>query len=767
MNYYGPVELSSKPAYSGRVQYPTAGNDCTLRITNVREDDSAVYKFRVTTNQPDGDFTGAGVTVTVAAPQVQVEQVSTQAVLKCYSRCATPDDPSYVWYRNGLKMNEETSLSISVDVNNRYSCAVKGHENHCSTEVWVQGWGVTLLSSQICAVKGSTVDVPCSFTYPSMINQRSTVIQSAVWFTETDYYEPSDLSSNPAYSGRVQYLFTANACTLRISDIRESDAAEYKFRFTTNQPGGGATSSSGVTLSVTDLQIQVKRLQNQFELKCQSSCDVADNPSYVWYQNQWKTNAWTSTLGVSFQDNNKYSCAFRGQENHRSLEVYAPTSCSVLLSPAGEIRENSGVTLTCSCDGHPAPEYTWYKQDAREALSKTSELVFRSIQSSDSGYYSCGAKNELGARMSQYAQVDVKYAPKWTSISVNSPGETVEGSSVTLTCSSSAKPAAVYTWYKKNKHETPQMSNKGPRLSFDSIQSSDSAEYSCVADNILGKKTSEWILIDVKYGPRLPSVSASPSAEVEEGGSVTLTCSSDANPPANYTWYKENENSPKASGQNFTISSTRPGDSGNYVCVSQNRRGRHSSTILLTVEGAGTGKLISYVTVPAILLALILIFVFIWIRKKRASKPPSDPRKRANNREWRRTVDRVGNRDESVGETCGKGAQAGFELGPSAYMGRALTTRPPAPFDIQLQGQQDELYYATVCFIKKPANPLYSNSQIASPKSYTREEEEKVVYSTVKCPSTSAAQRQQAAVDPGELYSAVNKYARNHGQRDF
>ncbi|XP_038550801.1 sialoadhesin-like [Micropterus salmoides] len=43
------------------------------------------------------------------------------------------------------------------------------------------------------------------------------------------------------------------------------------------------------------------------------------------------------------------------------------------------------------------------------------------------------------------------------------------------------------------------------------------------------------------YAPKLPSVSVSPSAEIVEGSSVTLTCSSDANPAAKYTWYKENQ----------------------------------------------------------------------------------------------------------------------------------------------------------------------------------------------------------------------------------
>ncbi|KAF3852817.1 hypothetical protein F7725_006172 [Dissostichus mawsoni] len=74
------------------------------------------------------------------------------------------------------------------------------------------------------------------------------------------------------------------------------------------------------------------------------------------------------------------------------------------------------------------------------------------------------------------------------------------------------------------------------------------------------------------HAPKPPSVSVSPSAEIEEGSSVTLTCSSDANPAANYTWYKEDEDSPKASGQIFNITDFRAEHSGSYSCGAQNKK---------------------------------------------------------------------------------------------------------------------------------------------------------------------------------------------------
>nr|XP_033479802.1 vascular cell adhesion protein 1-like [Epinephelus lanceolatus] len=177
-------------------------------------------------------------------------------------------------------------------------------------------------------------------------------------------------------------------------------------------------------------------------------------------------------------------------------------------------------------------------------------------------------------------------APKLPSVSVSPSAEIVEGSSVTLTCSSDANPAAKYTWYKEN-HTIFQ----GPEGNyyFKSIRSEDRGIYYCTSKNQHGQNRSS-LSVDVQYAPKLPSVSVSPSAEIVEGSSVTLTCSSDANPAANYTWYKENEDSPKASGQIFTISNVRAEHSGNYYCEAQNTRGRHNSTLQMTVV-AGRRKL--------------------------------------------------------------------------------------------------------------------------------------------------------------------------------
>lgn len=75
----------------------------------------------------------------------------------------------------------------------------------------------------------------------------------------------------------------------------------------------------------------------------------------------------------------------------------------------------------------------------------------------------------------------------------------------------------------------------------------------------------------------------SPSDGLFEGSSVTLTCSSDANPAANYAWYKQDENSPRASGENFTIDNIKQDHSGNYYCRAENRIGHKNSTVQVAI----------------------------------------------------------------------------------------------------------------------------------------------------------------------------------------
>eukprot|EP00063_Salmo_salar_P083025 XP_014057860.1 PREDICTED: B-cell receptor CD22-like [Salmo salar] len=123
-------------------------------------------------------------------------------------------------------------------------------------------------------------------------------------------------------------------------------------------------------------------------------------------------------------------------------------------------------------------------------------------------------------------------------------------------------------------------------LELDPVGREDAGSYSCA---VSGREDSPGpaVILVVGYFPENTSVSVtvSPSGEIVEGRSVTLTCSSDAKPPVDkYTWYKKNEErtgfSETGSGQSYIILNISNEDSGQYFCKAENQYGPLDSALV-------------------------------------------------------------------------------------------------------------------------------------------------------------------------------------------
>ncbi|KAM9490053.1 sialic acid-binding Ig-like lectin 7 [Salvelinus alpinus] len=400
----GPVSLSDEPDYKGRVTYrKDKENGHTLSITDLRESDSATYKFRFTDQTGGWRYTGIpGVTLSVTGLQVKV----TGETLTCSTTCTLTDNPTYIWYKNGHKVKEDTSslYSDSFSDADSYSCAVKGHEDLLSPAVCQKCWSVTYTHQSICALKGSTVNISCSYTYPSYHE-----IKKALWFTKWESgMDAEDLSSVPGYEGHIEYLGDKKSdCTLRITDLRLSDSAGYMFRFITS---GDKFSGSPVSLTVTDVVLEMDPTsvseRERVTLTCRTKCTLDPITAYSWYKNGQpipNSNTYSAVyilFSVSSEDAGRYSCAVEGHEDLPSAEEtltvrYGPKNTSVSVSPSGEIVEGSSVTLTCSRDANPPVQnYTWYKNMSMRHSGQ--RYTIHNISSEDREGYYCEALNIIG-----------------------------------------------------------------------------------------------------------------------------------------------------------------------------------------------------------------------------------------------------------------------------------------------------------------------------------------------------------------------------------
>ncbi|XP_031673505.1 B-cell receptor CD22-like isoform X2 [Oncorhynchus kisutch] len=587
------------------------------------------------------------------------------------------------------------------------------------------GWSVTYTKKSICTLKGSTVEMSCSYTYPSG------TVTTNFWFTKKYAVENYvNLRKDPDYKGRVMYRSDkTNGHTLTITDLRESDSAEYKFRFITDQTGGKYSGYPGVTLSVTDLQVKVTTTWWSTTLTCSTTCILTGNPTYIWYRNSKIVQGASSpSYTVYFKTEDRFYCAVK-DINSPAVSVEGHSYFHVTYTHQRICTLNgSSVDISCSYtypSGHTISETIWYTKgklhEAPQILSPGygGRVEYLGNMQSDSILRITDLREEDSAEYKiRFRTGQTTWEPTipGTTLTVTglqvklTPATVTEGQKVTLTCSTTCTLSdnPTYIWY-KNGHVT----NQSTSLFLNPVSSEDAGRYSCSVEGHEEIPSDEETLT-VRYGPRNTSVSVSPSGEIVEGSSVTLTCSSDANPPVDkYTWYRKNVTSPKASGQSYSITNIISEDRGEYYCEAQNGRGSMNSTAQMIIVA---GKPTSFVTAAVGIIVVVLVLIlclsgFMWFRKK-ASKSTSDTRDTSEN------------------------VQGDSSPVYDNISGMAMTSTAAQTADTD---NQDYVHYASVhfCGSKNQDVPLYSTVQLPQPQI----QDEDLQYAAVKFSCPSAATR--------------------------
>ncbi|KAG5278784.1 hypothetical protein AALO_G00102740, partial [Alosa alosa] len=144
----------------------------------------------------------------------------------------------------------------------------------------VQSWySVTYSDPRVCGIKGASVVLRCRYGY-SWIGHYI----GGEWCKEN--------------KGRFREYNYPNYpdCSLVIDKLSGDHAGVYQFWFYTTLHRSWMTVGSGITLSVTDLQVNaVVGNQNQTKVTCSTCCSLDSHHQYVWYRNgqilQGKTTA--------------------------------------------------------------------------------------------------------------------------------------------------------------------------------------------------------------------------------------------------------------------------------------------------------------------------------------------------------------------------------------------------------------------------------------------------------------------------------------------
>nr|XP_057919464.1 B-cell receptor CD22-like isoform X3 [Doryrhamphus excisus] len=279
---------------------------------------------------------------------------------------------------------------------------------------------------------------------------------------------------------------------------------------------------------------------------------------------------------------------------------------TAVLEPS-TVTEGQRVSLSCETGCATQLQTVWYRDG---------KLVPNPVfwaRKNNSGNYYCTV---LGRKSASVA-LNVQYAPNNVVFSMKPAGHVLNGSAVTLSCSSDANPPVPQGGYSLFKDK--QLISSGPSYTISFPQPSHSGLYHCQASNNISRRGNTYVNspevnLDVQY---LPSVAG--------GSSVNIACSSAANPAnRSFIWYKWSSPSSLlqvGSGQVLSLPSTNGSHTGIYLCQVKNLLGVTNSTkVLLAMEENNSGHQALLILAGfgvCLLGSLVIALLLLWTKHRR------------------------------------------------------------------------------------------------------------------------------------------------------
>ncbi|KAJ4931234.1 hypothetical protein JOQ06_025532 [Pogonophryne albipinna] len=226
----------------------------------------------------------------------------------------------------------------------------------------------------------------------------------------------------------------------------------------------------------------------------------------------------------------------------------------------------------------------------------TGSLELRNLALTDSGGYSVNMFLAGGVSHSGNTKLDV-YEPVSNVTITSSSTELVEfNSSVSLSCSSSGSSLS-FLWLNSSSEvigsDRVQITDGNSTLTIVNVTRYDKGTFRCQVSNPVSEVTSAQNLT-IYYGPENTSWEISPEKPHQEGSDISLSCSADSRPPAQFTWFL-NGSALSATGPELKLMNVQQHQSGSYSCQAFNDKtlryetSTPASISVLRVEGQDNG----------------------------------------------------------------------------------------------------------------------------------------------------------------------------------
>ncbi|XP_053123611.1 carcinoembryonic antigen-related cell adhesion molecule 1-like isoform X2 [Hemicordylus capensis] len=364
------------------------------------------------------------------------------------------------------------------------------------------------------------------------------------------YYPPPSPHgqiNGPAYTERETIVAT---CSLQISDLM----LNYSGIYTVSEDSAtSAQASVNLTVSESVSNITITGPTEAIEhtittLNCTSK---GTGVSYYWLkENQspevegrifLSNNNQTLTFNTTFRnDTGNYTCygynSFSNASDTYQLVVLYGPGPPTISPPTQDYVEGSNLSLSCKAESNPPAQYLWFVDG--NPKGNGSELLTLKLSLNDAGNYICTAVN-IRTKHNNSESLEIRVLQKVSNVTINGPSETIENTSVNLTCTSRGS-MVTYYWFKGNQSLKSEghVSLSPPAnqsLIMNPVNRSDAGLYTCQGVNSISNDSSPSFPLEVFYGPDDPIISPT-DQNYAEGSNLSLSCKAISNVHVQYTW---------------------------------------------------------------------------------------------------------------------------------------------------------------------------------------------------------------------------------------
>ncbi|XP_075183376.1 cell adhesion molecule CEACAM1-like [Anomaloglossus baeobatrachus] len=140
------------------------------------------------------------------------------------------------------------------------------------------------------------------------------------------------------------------------------------------------------------------------------TCDTSNGANISWTKRDINISSETKLSGdnktlmfysVRREDSGEYRCEAQNLVSTSTSDPYTVTVAygpdKIQLEGAAFVRPGSSITLTCSADSFPTPEYQW-KLNGSVLVEKTSKYSITNAVPQDEGHYTCAVRNPVTLR---------------------------------------------------------------------------------------------------------------------------------------------------------------------------------------------------------------------------------------------------------------------------------------------------------------------------------------------------------------------------------